>query len=171
MRMPVFTSGSAMHRASLLFLLAAAGCSRREAPRSATVDTIPLRVVDSLSDATRAADVVRAYYAAIDARDYQRAYAAWAGDGPPGRPTLQAFAAGFAGTDSVQVVVGAPGRVEGAAGSRYVTVPVRVRAFEQGRGRREYVGSYTLRRSAVPGSTAADQRWHLYAAKLHDDMP
>jgi hypothetical protein len=114
-----------------------------------------------------AEEIVRAYYAAINARQYQRAYALWNDDGPPGRPTLQAFSSGFAGTDSVQVTLGAPGRMEGAAGSRYVRIPVRVRAFEHGNGPREFTGSYTLRRSVVPGSSAADQLWHLYAADLH----
>jgi hypothetical protein len=137
-------------------------------PRAPSTDSTVNTGPDSLADSSRGAEaVVRAYYAAINNRDYQRAYAAWAGDGPPGRPTLQAFAAGFAGTDSVRVVLGAPGRIEGAAGSRYVTIPVRVRAFEHGRGPREYVGGYTVRRTVIPGSDAASQRWHLYSANLH----
>ena len=111
--------------------------------------------------------VVRAYYAAINAHDYQCAYATWGNDRPPGRPTVRNFASGFARTDSVHVVLGAPGRIEGAAGSRYVTIPVRLRAFEHGIGPREYAGSYTVRRSVVPGIDAADRRWHLYSASLH----
>jgi hypothetical protein len=111
--------------------------------------------------------VVRSYYAAINAHDYQRAYAAWGNDGPPSRPSVRTFASGFARTDSVHVVLGAPGRIEGAAGSRYVTIPVRMRAFEHGIGPREYAGSYTVRRSVVPGADAADRQWHLYSASLH----
>lgn len=110
--------------------------------------------------------VVLAYYAAINAHDYQRAYAAWGSDGPPGRPTVRTFASGFAHTDSVHVVLGTPGRIEGAAGSRYVTIPIRMRAFEHGTGPREYAGSYTVRRSVVPGIDEADRRWHLYSASL-----
>lgn len=110
--------------------------------------------------------VVLAYYAAINAHDYQRAYAAWGNDGPPRRPTLRTFAAGFARTDSVHVVLGAPGRIEGAAGSRYVTIPIRMRTFEHGIEPREYTGSYTVRRSVVPGTDEADRRWHLYSASL-----
>ena len=110
--------------------------------------------------------VVRGYYAALNARDYPRAYAAWAGDGPPGRPTPAAFAAGNAGTDSVALTVGTPGRVEGAAGSRYVVVPVTLRAFERGGRQAALAGTYTLRRSVVPGAGAANRRWHLYRAAL-----
>jgi hypothetical protein len=128
---------------------------------------IPESVPDTLHGTTRdAEEVVRGYYAAINGRDYQRAYDAWGDNGPPGRPTVQAFAAGFAGTDSVHVDLGAPGRIEGAAGSRYIEIPVRLRAFQHGAGPREYAGSYTVRRSVVPGSAAA-QRWHLYSATLH----
>jgi len=123
---------------------------------------------DSLDDTSRGAEeVVRAYYAAINDRDYQRAYDAWGSDGPPGRPTVRAFGSGFAATDSVYVAIGQPGRIEGAAGSRYVSIPVRVRAFEHGIGLREYVGSYVVRRSVVSGSDAANRAWHLYSAKLH----
>lgn len=138
------------------------------AERSASARSSAESVPDTLPGASPdAEEVVRAYYAAINARDYQRAYDAWADDGPPGRPTVQAFAAGFAGTDSVQAVLGAPGRIEGAAGSRYVTIPVRIRAFQHGGGAREYAGSYTVRQSVVPGSDAAARRWHLYSASLH----
>jgi hypothetical protein len=133
-----------------------------------SVHSTPEPALDTLDDASRGAEeVVRAYYAAINDRDYQRAYDAWGADGPPGRPTVRAFASGFARTDSVNVVLGAPGRIEGAAGSRYVSIPVRVRAFEHGIGLREYVGSYVVRRSVVPGSDAANRAWHLYTARLH----
>lgn len=136
------------------------------AARIPSADSSPGSVPDTLPDTSRGAEeVVRAYYAAINDRDYQRAYDAWGDNGPPGRPTVRAFAAGFAGTDSVHVVLGTPGRIEGAAGSRYIEIPVRIRAFQRGAAPRDYVGSYTVRRSVVSGSDAA-QRWHLYSARL-----
>jgi hypothetical protein len=138
--------------------------SRTEHDTSVQLPPAPATEDSAISDAKAA---VRAYYAAINARDYQRAYAAWGNDGPPGRPTLRTFASGFARTDSVHVALGHPGRIEGAAGSRYVMIPVRVRAFEHGIGPREYAGSYTVRRSVVPGADAADRQWHLYSASLH----
>jgi hypothetical protein len=148
-----------------IFALAVIACE--PPPTRVASDTSHAGRSPSARSSTDAEEVVRAYYAAINARDYQRAYEAWADDGPPGRPTVQAFAAGFAVTDSVQAVLGAPGRIEGAAGSRYVTIPVRIRAFHHGGGVREYAGSYTVRQSVVPGSDAAARRWHLYSASLH----
>ena len=119
------------------------------------------------SGATAALAVLRGYYAAINARDYPRAYAAWGNDGPPGRPTPAEFAKGYANTDSVELTLGAPGRVEGAAGSRYLSVPVTIRAFERGNRLTTFEGRYTLRRSVVPGAGDASRRWHLYQATLH----
>jgi hypothetical protein len=139
--------------------------SRAEHDTSVHSPTKPAPATEdgAISDAEA---VVLAYYAAINAHDYQRAYAAWGSDGPPGRPTVRTFASGFAHTDSVHVVLGAPGRIEGAAGSRYATIPIRMRAFEHGIGPREYAGTYTVRRSVVPGIDEADRRWHLYSASL-----
>jgi hypothetical protein len=153
-----------------LLTLAVVACEPRPAAREAdSGGAKQVRVTqDNVEDTSRSAEeVVRAYYAAINDHDYQRAYAAWGNDGPPGRPTLRNFASGFTDTDSVHVVFGAPGRIEGAAGSRYATIPVRVRAFERGIGPREYVGSYTVRRSVVPGGGVGNRAWHLYAASLH----
>jgi hypothetical protein len=110
--------------------------------------------------------VLRDYYAAIGERDYARAYADWGEDGPPGHPSLGTFAEGFARTDSVRLELGTPGRIEGAAGSRYVDVPVTVHAFERGAGATTYTGSYVLRRTVVPGASEANSRWHLYRATL-----
>jgi hypothetical protein len=110
--------------------------------------------------------VLRDYYAAIDRRDFRAAYAGWGDDGPPGHPSLGDFARGFALTDSVRLDLGQPGRIEGAAGSRYVEIPVTVHAFERGGRTTTYGGSYVLRRSVVPGSSDANSRWHLYRATL-----
>jgi hypothetical protein len=109
--------------------------------------------------------VVEQYYAAIGTHDFARAYAMWGGEGPPGQ-TLETFAAGFGDTESVQVTAGAPSRVEAAAGSRYIQVPVVVNAKLRSGVQQHFIGSYTLRRSVVDGATAAQRRWHLYRASL-----
>jgi hypothetical protein len=119
-------------------------------------------------DTTELLAVLRDYYAAIDAGDYGRAYADWGDHGPPGHPTRAAFAAGFARTDSVRLAIGAPGRVEGAAGSRYADVPVTIHAYERGGRERVFTGTYTLRRTVVPGASATSRRWHLERATLHE---
>ena len=116
-------------------------------------------------DAEAAADVVRAYYRAIAARDYARAFAMWGSSGPP-EQTQEAFAAGFADTATVDVKIGTLSRIEGAAGSRYITVPVTITATTRDGTKQRFEGTYTLRRAMVEGAPAADRRWHLYKAEI-----
>ena len=56
----------------------------------------------------------------------------------------------------------APGGVEGAAGSMYVTVPVEFGATDNATNSRPRKGEVTLRRvNDVPGSTEAQRHWHI----------
>jgi hypothetical protein len=66
----------------------------------------------------------------------------------------------------VTAQVGAPGRVEGAAGSRYVSVPVEVHATTTAGAAQCFRGTYTLRRAVVPGATVEQRRWHIASADL-----
>jgi len=118
------------------------------------------------ADARAAVAVVRDYYAAIDARDFARAHRLWRGDGEASGQTLAEFAAGFAETARVEVEVGEPGRVEPAAGSRYVEVPVTVRARTRDGATQRFAGRYTLRRSVVDGATDDERRWRIHSATL-----
>lgn len=113
-----------------------------------------------------AVQVVQDYYRAIDARDYERAYRYWGDSGPPGQ-TFRTFVAGFANTESVTVRTGMPSRLEGAAGSRYVDVPVTILARTKSGQSERFEGTYTVRRSVVDGATPAQRRWHLDRAAIH----
>jgi hypothetical protein len=113
--------------------------------------------------------VVRAYYGAINAADYARAHALWA-TGASGQ-TLDQFAQGFADTASVVVDVESPGRIEGAAGSRYIEVPVAVEARQRDGGVRRFVGAYTLRRSVVDGASEAQRQWRIASADIREVRP
>ena len=113
-----------------------------------------------------ATDVLRRYYAAIDAGDYRRAYELWEGQGSASSQTFEEFAAGFAETASVIVEVGTPGLVEAAAGSRYVEVPVVVRAVTITGEPQQFQGTYTLRRAVVEGASAEQRAWRIYSASL-----
>lgn len=121
---------------------------------------------DATADVDAAAGVIEQYYAAINAREFRRAYALWSGDGAASDLSFDAFAAGFAETAQVQVETGAPGRIEGAAGSRYVTVPVVIRARTTDGTRQQFTGSYTLRRSVVDGATEAQRAWRIHTADI-----
>lgn len=113
-----------------------------------------------------AADVLRRYYAAIDAGAYPVAFRLWGDEGRRSGQTEAAFAAGFAHTAHVEVDVGEPGRVEGAAGSRYVEIPVVVQATTDAGATQRFEGSYTMRRVVVDGATDAQRDWHIESAKL-----
>ena len=116
-------------------------------------------------DQQGAVDVIEHYYRAIAARDFASAYADWESGLP--NQSLQQFAAGFADTASVRADTGTPSRVEGAAGSRYVDVPVAVQSMDENRVVQRFTGTYTLRRTAVTGASESQQRWHIYRASMH----
>ena len=117
-------------------------------------------------DAESARRVVRDYYAAIAAGSYERAYGMWEDGGRRSGQTFLEFAAGFAGTERVRVEAGLPGLQEGAAGSRYVEVPVVVDATTRNGRRQRFEGTYTLRRSVVDGATEAQRGWRIYDAEI-----
>lgn len=165
-------SYSSRFAAFAVFVLAC-GCQRSgpPVPESATLaapaDTAA-RTEDSAADAV---DVVRAYYRAINERRYPDAYRLWASGGAASGKTLEAFRDGFVSTVSVDVVLGTPGRIEGAAGSRYVEIPVRIHAVTTAGGRQAFSGMYTLRRSVVDGATPEQRAWRIYSAKIRAESP
>ena len=110
--------------------------------------------------------LVRNYYAAIEAREYDRAYLLWA-DGA-NRQTPEQFAAGFATTAHVAATIDTPGRMEAAAGSRYIEVPVAIESAQQDGGVRRYVGAYTLRRAVVDGATPEQRQWRIASADIRE---
>lgn len=133
-------------------------------PTSTTVSTTP---APQGKDVAAAVATIDAYYRAIDAHDYPRAYRLWRGNGDASGQTLDQFAHGFAHTRSTIVATGDPAPPEGAAGSSYVTVPVTVSAIDDTGERQRFAGQYVLRRiNDVPGSSASDRRWHLESASL-----
>jgi hypothetical protein len=113
-----------------------------------------------------AAQVVRDYYAAIDARDFARAYRSWSGDGQASGQTLADVEAGFADTSQVQAQVGPPGPIGAAAGSRYVEIPVDVTASTSDGAQQHFQGSLTLRRAVVDGASPEQRQWHISAATV-----
>ncbi|HET9602918.1 MAG TPA: hypothetical protein VFO96_01410 [Gemmatimonadales bacterium] len=158
--------------AFLILTLALAACGPRPAPQ-ASADSAVAGMPDTIphppaADSTDPAQVIQSYYDAINRRDFRTAFMLWSDSGRASGKTLQQFEAGFAGTDSSRVEVGEAGRVEGAAGSRYVEVPVTIRAWRREGSRQTFTGSYVLRRAVVDGATDAQRKWHLYSADIHE---
>lgn len=120
------------------------------------------------ADLAAATSVIAEYYAAIDARDYHRAYSQWGDSGRSSGQSYEEFAAGFADTERVAVTVHDAGRIEGAAGSRFVEIPVTVTATTHAGDRQRYEGTYTLRRVVVDGATPEQRLWHLDQARLRE---
>jgi hypothetical protein len=123
------------------------------------------------SGAAGAAAVIHAYYRAIEALDYARAWSLWSDGGRASGQTAQQFADGFANTTHVSVDTGTPGAVEGAAGSRYVQVPVTIQATARDGTVQRYAGSYTLRRTVVDGATPEQRDWQIASASLRPVQP
>lgn len=118
-------------------------------------------------DGQAAANVIRAYYAALNARDYHKAYSLWSGQGAASGKSFADFARGFGQTKSTSVTVVDVGEPEGAAGSMMTTISVGVNAALKNGDQQHFTGNYTLRRvNDVPGSTADQRRWHIESASL-----
>lgn len=116
-----------------------------------------------------AADVVRRYYAAINARDYETAWAQWGADGPRGQ-SFAAFQKGFAHTRKAVATIGRLGPSEGATGTVYQAVPVTVEATLDDGTRQRFRGRYVVRRANnVDG--AVEPRWRIDSARLQPVAP
>jgi hypothetical protein len=113
--------------------------------------------------AAAAVATVKRYYDAIGAHDLSTAWQAWGPDGNP-EQTFEEFEKGYAQTASTSVKTGKPSRVEGAAGSLYVEVPVTVEATLDNGRKQRFTGKYVLRQ--INRGMGASQGWHLTSAML-----
>ena len=128
----------------------------------AALALVAVAAAPSATSVDAAAGVVRAYYAAVSRHDYRAAFALW-----HGRQSYARFRRGYAQTRYATVMPIPPFESEGAAGSLYATVKVRVDALLRSGRHQHFAGSYTLKRvNDVPGSTAAQRRWHIVDAHL-----
>jgi hypothetical protein len=162
----------------LLFLVCSQSCrqdkppdpQRTEDPQARPGGVAPTPSGNtSLSDAlgpVGAVAVVQRYYEAIQRRDFQQAYRLWEGEGEASSQTFEDFAAGFAETASVDIEIGSPGRIEGAAGSRYIEIPVHLEATTKDGQAQSFRGKYVLRRSVIDGASAEQRAWRIYSADL-----
>jgi hypothetical protein len=116
------------------------------------------------TSAQGAADVVQRYFALIQSGRYAEALKLRA---PP--PEEQALAAGLDAYDSLHGLVGAPGRVEGGAGSLSVEVPVQLYGRLKD-GREVHQGGVAVLRRAneTPGATAEQRLWRIHDLRLKD---
>lgn len=137
------------------------------APEPAS-DAVAADSTDRGAEASPAAarQVVRDYYAAIDARDFAKAYAMWSDDGAASGQSFEHFRDGYANTASVRATVGEPFNEEGAVGSRYIQVPMELVARQRDGGEKRYRGRFTLRAVMADGASETQRRWHLASADI-----
>ena len=121
--------------------------------------------------ANDAVAVLREYFAAINSGNFARAYALWSDGGRASGQSPQGFADGFADTTGISVELLPPGRVDAAAGSRFVEVPVNLRASLRDGGERRLTGDFTLRRAVVDGATPEQRAWRIASSDLREVAP
>jgi hypothetical protein len=114
--------------------------------------------------------VVRDYYAAINARNFDRAYALWSDAGPRQRPVAAAIRRRLR---QYQWCVGRDHGTQSRGCCRRIALHRGAgglcRHRQDGRERR-FVGAYTLRRAVVDGATADQRAWRIASADLREVM-
>jgi hypothetical protein len=106
-----------------------------------------------------AVDLLASYYDAVNRQDYPRAYGYW--ETPPS--DYAGFVQGYAETASVQLIVEPPTRMEGAAGSVYVSIPTVLIATHHDGSKHTFAGCYVARTSNID---PPDGNWRLYQATI-----
>jgi hypothetical protein len=108
-------------------------------------------------------DLLASFYNAVTLQEYERAFSYW--QEPP--LDYESFAAGYADTAGVQVIVQPPTRIEGAAGSLYAAVPVFLVALHHDGSVHSFAGCIVTRKSNLqPPDTPEADVWHIYQARL-----
>jgi hypothetical protein len=126
------------------------------APHAQTPQAEPKGPIDPKS-AEAAGQIVQSYGALIEQKRWTEANALW---GDPGM--AQKWRSELAQFADVHLEIGNLGETEGAAGSIYVTMPVVFYGpLKDGQASRRSADVILRRVNDVPGSTAAQRRWHI----------
>lgn len=105
-----------------------------------------------------AGQVVQSYFALAESGRFAEANKLWS----VGVERLD-----LTGYREVHANIGAPGRIEGGAGSLYVEIPVQLYGRLKDGKEFNSRGTMTLRRvNDVPGSTEEQRRWHIMNAEF-----
>jgi hypothetical protein len=152
----------------LLLLAALASCGsepapplpKAEEPRNAAPAppaALPVEKAETPAASGDAAEVLRRYYALIEAGDYEEASRLRS----RGTADARRLADNFKAYASYSAQVGAPSRPVEAGGWLYVEVPVMITGSFKGGKSFGSAGSVTLRRAAS-GRPAGDRQWRIY---------
>ena len=111
--------------------------------------------------------MLQSYGALLEQRRFAEARKLWSDGGRASGLTEADFAAAYDKYAEIHSDIGAPGLIEGAAGSAYVDIPLRLYGRLKDGGPFNSVGTATLRRvNDVPGSTREQRHWQIYRLDL-----
>lgn len=126
-------------------------------------DRTPLSEVPFTPDSAQGAGmVVQTYHALIEQGRHGEAWRLWADGGRASGMSEADFAASFARYHQYSAQIGAPGAIEGAAGTAWVEVPVVIYGRLRTGAPVHMNGPIRLRRcNDVPGCTEEQRRWRI----------
>jgi hypothetical protein len=114
-----------------------------------------------------AGQVLQRFGGLLEQRKFAEARQLWSDGGQASGMSESEFVATYDKYAEIHSEVGAPGQMEGAAGSAYVDIPFRLYGTLKTGKPFNLVGPVTLRRvNDVPGSTEEQRRWHIYQSGL-----
>jgi len=114
-----------------------------------------------------AGQILQRFGGLLEQRQFAEAHRLWSDGGGASGMTEAQFVAAYDKYAEIHSEVGAPGQMEGAAGSAYVDIPFRLYGKLKSGGPFNLIGPVTLRRvNDVPGSTADQRQWHIYRSDM-----
>ncbi|WP_374472844.1 hypothetical protein [Phenylobacterium sp.] len=109
-----------------------------------------------------AGQVVQTYFALIGTKKYAEAFRLWSDGGRASGQDEAGFVRAMAAYPQHDAQIGAPGEIEGAAGSLYVEIPVVIYGRNPDGSEFHRSGKAVLRRvNDVPGSTHEQRQWRI----------
>lgn len=116
-------------------------------------------------DRTNPETLIRSLYNAINRKEFARAFSYF--ERQPA-PSFEAYAAGFADTEHVEVVTGIA-RSDAGAGSIYYTLPVAIEARKVDGSHRRYAGCYTFHLLQPAAQAFPYRPLSIADGKLHEE--
>ncbi len=111
---------------------------------------------------------LNSYYAAINEKNYERAYQYWEANSQ----TLEQFRRGFSDTAIVRLLVDPAPQIEGAAGSSYANISTILVSRRSNGIERIFAGCYVMRKSNLSREDNPSQRgWRIYRASIQAMPP
>lgn len=115
--------------------------------------------------------VLQHYAALLEQRKFAEARQLWSDNGRASNMTEKEYAESWARYSEIHAEIGKPGDSDGAAGSIYVSVPMRIYGKQANGKPFNMVGEVALRRvNDVDGSTEQQRQWHIASTDLKSTL-